>query len=75
MPSQVFNYREGFSADIEIGPAIAGTAEEYELRFARRALQRIKERLGIEAIEKALQPDIDHGQSYWTIVPGTRRSW
>lgn len=68
MPSPVLGYPENFSAVVESGPTTPGTAEEYELRFARRALRKIKERLGVEAIEKALQPDIEAGEAYFNEV-------
>ena len=66
MPSPVFRYPDGFSADITAGPNIPGTADEYELNFARRALAKIKDRLGPEAIENILRSDIKDGECYWT---------
>ncbi|KAJ5751946.1 hypothetical protein N7520_008863 [Penicillium odoratum] len=68
MPSQVLDYPAGFSANVTIGPSIAGTSDEYELRFARRGLERIKDRLGLEAIEKLIQPDIDESNEFWRKV-------
>jgi hypothetical protein len=35
------------------------------LRFARRALHRIKTRLGFEATEKLHQPDIEEADLFW----------
>ncbi|KAJ5861943.1 uncharacterized protein N7529_009253 [Penicillium soppii] len=68
MPSQVLEYPEGFKAEVTFGPSIAGTADEYELRFTRRALERIKERLGLEATEELIQPDIDESNEFWRKV-------
>ncbi|PYH42566.1 uncharacterized protein BP01DRAFT_359434 [Aspergillus saccharolyticus JOP 1030-1] len=68
MPSQVLGYPTGFSTEVTAGPSIAGTADEYELRFARRALERIKSHLGLEATEKLVQPDIDESNRFWQRV-------
>lgn len=54
MSSHVLDYPSGYAANVTIGPTIPGTADQYELYFARRGLQRIKDRLGIAATEKLL---------------------
>ncbi|PYH40138.1 uncharacterized protein BP01DRAFT_396089 [Aspergillus saccharolyticus JOP 1030-1] len=65
MSSRVLGYREGFSVEVSSGPSIAGTTEEYELNFARRALALVKERLGVAQIEKLLLPDIERSNAFW----------
>jgi hypothetical protein len=47
---------------------MASTPDDYKLRLARRALQRIKEHLGLEATEKLIQPDIDESNIFWRRV-------
>ncbi|PYH94378.1 hypothetical protein BO71DRAFT_398953 [Aspergillus ellipticus CBS 707.79] len=68
MSSQVLEFPAGYAANVKLGPTVSGTAGEYELRFARRALQRIKDRLGLEATEQLLQPDIDESNEFWRNV-------
>ena len=68
MPSHVLDYPSGYAANVTIGPTIPGTADDYELYFARRGLKKIKDRLGVEATEKLLQPDIDESNEFWRKV-------
>jgi uncharacterized protein len=63
--SKVLNYPRGFPTKLLAGPSIAGTVEDCELNFARRALQKIKARLGVDTTERLLQLDIDEAKTFW----------
>jgi hypothetical protein len=63
--SKILNYPRGFPTKILAGPSIAGTVEDCELNFARRALQKIKARLGVDTTERLLQLDIDEAKTFW----------
>ncbi|KAI2893062.1 hypothetical protein CBS76997_1781 [Aspergillus niger] len=65
MPSPAFTNPSGFTATTTISPTVPGTADEYELNFARRALARVKARLGPQAIETLLAPDIAAANTFW----------
>ncbi|GAB1218548.1 hypothetical protein ATERTT37_007807 [Aspergillus terreus] len=66
--SRVLDWPAGFATQVTLGPTTSGIAEEYELVFARRALSKIKARLGLEATERLLQPDIDESNAFWRQV-------
>ncbi|KAL4801837.1 hypothetical protein BDV18DRAFT_164650 [Aspergillus unguis] len=69
--SDLFKECLGLTATVTSGPP--GSIDQYELKFARRALRRIKERLGLEEMEKLLQPDIQESDEFWreTIAQNT----
>jgi hypothetical protein len=47
-----------FTLEVTSGPTASGSREDFELPFSRRALARLKARLGRHSLEDLLKPDI-----------------
>ncbi|KFH42559.1 hypothetical protein ACRE_067080 [Hapsidospora chrysogenum ATCC 11550] len=50
---------------IKSGPRVLLPKDEYELKFARDALNRLKTRLGPDGLLDLLQPDIQEADAFW----------
>jgi hypothetical protein len=48
------------------GPTELRSVQEYELAFARRALGKLKSRLGADGLRKLLAPDIEESDARWS---------
>jgi hypothetical protein len=53
-----------FALEVTSGPIATGTREDFELAFSRRALARLKARLGRQGLEDLLAPDIEEGIAF-----------
>lgn len=52
--------------DIQVqGPTAPGSVDDFELAFARRSLAHLKKRLGRDAMEQLLLPDIEEAEKFW----------
>jgi uncharacterized protein len=54
-----------FNIRVEDGPEEPGTASDFELNFSRRALAKLKARLGQQGVIDLLTPDIEQGNAYF----------